>query len=116
MSECPYKIFYWNCAAGFIGKWELVKYWIDFEKPDAFFISEADIHRNIDLRMFCVPGYKVDTCNTLEINGKSRMICWYRNFFNRVTDLEHLRNEIIVLKHRKSIIVGLYRPFKCYDG
>jgi hypothetical protein len=114
MSNCPYRVFYWNCAAGLVGKWDIIRAWIEAERPDVFFISEADIAVGVDTSLFGISGYTFATSSTLNIVNKARMVCWYRNFFNRSTNLEFTGNEIMVLHHKKSCIVGLYRPFKCY--
>ena len=50
----------------------------------------------------------------METIGKARLICWYKNSFTRDFVLEQPGNEILVLKHKKNTIVGLYRPFKCH--
>jgi hypothetical protein len=116
MTNCPYKIYYWNCAAGLVGKWDLIRGWLDTERPDVLFVSEADIMGGVDTSLFNLPGYTFALCSTMALHNKSRMACWYRNFFNRNHNLEETGNEIIVLQHKKSLIVGLYRPFKCYVG
>jgi hypothetical protein len=115
MSDCPYKIFNWNCVACLIGKWDLVKYWMDTDRPEAFFLLEADIHNNMDLGVFNVPGYKVETCGTLQTQGKSTMICWYRNFLTEIWLLNTQKMRLL-FSGIKNIIAGLYHPFKCFEG
>ncbi len=111
-----FAVSYWNCGSGLVRKWDFIKSYIDENEPDIFYIAEADLTANTDVRFLKVPGYRTEVANTMLTKGKCRIICFCRPFFQRLTQLEGDQNELIVLKHDRNVICGIYRPFKCYLG
>jgi len=78
--------------------------------------AEADIKPERDLSAFKIKEKELVTSNTIK-RGKSRLICWFNSkILKHRNDLEEKDNDILVFEYRKVIIVGLYRPFKCYEG
>jgi len=47
---------------------------------------------------------------------KSRLVCWSKKNAFRVPELEYPNNEIMVYKCGNTHVVGLYRPFKTFEG
>ncbi len=111
MSYC-----YWNCASGFIRKWDTIKELLSNEQPDVFFVAEADLANGFDLSMLHVQGYAIDLNSTYHIRGKCRLITFHKEQFKRVLSLEENGNELIVLSNNTQVVVGVYRHFKCFDS
>ncbi len=61
-------------------------------------------------------GYRTEYSQTINTRGKSRLICFCKPFFKRLTNLENYLNEIIVLKSGSNVASGVYRPFKCFQN
>ncbi len=116
MKSFPFVISYWNCAAGLSRKWDFVQSYIYEHDPDILFIAEAEIPAGSDISFLRVGEYRLELSNTFKTRSKSRLICLCKPVFDRREDLEGDLNEIIVLKHRSTLICGAYRPFKCYDN
>ncbi len=116
MKHYPFLVTYWNCASGLVRKWDYIQSFVSEHEPDVFFISETEISVNSDRNWLSLVGYRTEFSKTLTSRGKSRLICFCKPFFERLPHLEGDLNEIIFLKKDKSIVCGLYRPFKCYGG
>jgi len=109
------KIFYWNCAAGLPKKLDFVKDLINENNIDAFFIAEAEIRSDFDLSVLSMRGYDLILSDTFLTRGKSRLICLKKHYLN-VKRVGSDYDEIIVLEHKNTSVIGLYRPFKVHDG
>jgi len=109
---------YWNCGSGLPNKLHVIDDLLATNRPQAFFIAESDLLDSRLLNVFTRKGYTFSNSSTLSSRGKSRLSCWYDKSLVRATALEDPFNEIIVLRSIKSdlTIVGVYHPFKCYQG
>lgn len=116
MRGFPFVVSYWNCAAGLLCKWDFVQLYVEEHKPDILFIAESEIPSNANLNFPKIEGYRTEYSNTISTRNKARLICFCKPFFDRKSDLENNLNEIIVLKHKSSIICGIYRPFECFEN
>jgi len=86
--------------------------------PSVFFLAESEILDGRNTSFLNRNGYSCEFSNTLHSRHKSRIMCWHTDEYDRVQNLEHQHNEIIVLikKSTKEVVVGIYHPFKCYDN
>ncbi len=107
---------YWNCASGFLKKWDCIKGIITDESPDIFFVAEADLAKGFDLSLFNLSEYSLELNSTYHSRGKCRLIAFHKGGYKRVLDLEEDGNELIVLYNGRQAVVGLYRHFKCFEN
>jgi len=112
------QIYYWNCASGLLNKMSAIDVILSECSPIAFFAAESDLMGGRDLSIFNRQGYKLVHSKNLSVRGKARLSCWISDSFVHETNLEEYLNEIIVLKHKTTnfVVVGIYHPFKCYQG
>jgi len=109
-------IYYWNCASGLVRKWETIRDIVLGESPLVFFVAEADVKFGMDLSFLNINGYRLALNSTFASMGKCRLICFYKESVKRLCHLEEDGNELMVFSANNQIIVGTYRPFKCFDG
>lgn len=111
----PLKIFYWNCGSGILSKFDFLKAVILENNLDAIFISEADVRSTFDLGCLSINGYDLVLASTFLSRGKARIICFKKHELG-VLPLGSEFDNIIAIKHKNLILVGLYRCFKCYEN
>lgn len=113
-----FKIRYWNCMNGLSPKKILVKEKLNKDDIKIMFISECEItHNMLSSDCLLIDGYDLEYSNTIN-RGRSRLCVYIERSvrIKRRRDLEHDDNEIIVLEVGEELWIGLYRPFKCYEG
>jgi len=111
-------VIYWNCASGLVKKMGEIDDIFKNHNPSVFFLAESEILDGRNTSFLNRNGYSCEFSNTLHSRHKSRIMCWHTDEYDRVQNLEHQHNEIIVLikKSTKEVVVGIYHPFKCYDN
>jgi len=110
-----FKVYYWNCASGFLKKFDYVKELIETNDVDVFFIAESETRYEFDLSFLSIDGYEVVCAKTLLSRKKSRIICFKKSEI-KVVNTSHDLNDTLILDTEVGIIVGAYRGFKCFPG
>jgi len=108
------KIQYWNCAAGFLKKFDYVKDLIVEHGVYIFFVAESEIRYDDNLDIFSLCGYEVVVSETITSRGKARILCFKRNTIKIIGGLNP-QNDIIALESDGRVIVGIYRGFKLFQ-
>jgi len=111
-----FKIDYWNCAAGLVRKFDYIKEQILTNNLDAFFVAEAEIRSGNDLGFLSMNGYDLVTSKTLNTRGKTRLICFKKQWLKMNDDLMSEWDDIIVLSSNEATFVGIYRGFKTFES
>jgi len=107
---------YWNCASGLVRKASFIINAVKTKNLDALFIAEAEVCDNVNLSFIIPDGCELFCAPTLTSRKKCRLICVAkRGMFRNVLNVNAL-NDIIFLEHKKSLIVGGYRGFKCFES
>jgi len=109
------KIFYWNCGSGLVRKLDFIFDLIRVNNVDVFFVSEADFSIEQNPQVLNIDGYETVFSRTLKSRNKSRLLCFKKSAIQTLNCGSEL-DEVITLSYQNVVIVGLYRPFKCYDG
>jgi len=109
-------ILYWNCASGIFNKIDVIKFKIQEQKPDVFFISEADLNEKMDLNLLGISEFTLATSKTFSDVRKSRLCAYYNNSWTLNEEFMSEKDELIILEHENLSIIGIYRPFKLLQG
>jgi len=109
------KVYYWNCSSGLVRKIDFVFDLARVNNVDIFFISEADIKSDQNIDTLRLEGYDTIVSRTLNSRLKSRLICFKKKVI-QVVSVGSDFDEIISLSYNNTNFVGIYRPFKCYEG
>jgi hypothetical protein len=105
-------ITWWNCAGGVVSKLNLIKHYIDKNKPDALFVFESNIKINKVYSHLNIKGYELFVSG----NDISRTACYVKIDSGIKFKSGGNGNEVITLESEKELIIGLYRPFKVETG
>jgi len=110
-------VIFWNCAGGLVAKIDFINYTLSAFSPEILFVSEAEINLNKNYDCVKVPGYKLEVSKTIS-HGKARQAAYVKNSSDvvRRPDLENGVSEVIVFSNARSVICGVYRPFKNIQG
>jgi len=99
------KIQYWNCAAGFLKKFDYVKDLIVEHGVYIFFVAESEIRYDDNLDIFSLCGYEVVVSETITSRGKARILCFKRNTIKIIGGLNP-QNDIIALESDGRVIAN----------
>ena len=107
-------ILYWNCCAGLNSKIDSIRLIINKFKPEAFFVSEAEVKENT-VNWFQIQDYNLILSPTIA-HGLSRIVCYLSNSSNLRHRPDLIKDdtlEMIALDSPDNYrILGTYRPFK----
>jgi len=106
------KTFYWNCGSGLLRKIDFVKDLIHENNLDILFIAEADIRLGDDYGCLSIDGFDIILSQTFNSRGKARLIC-YKKYELDIITLGSEFDNIIGIRMKNIIVVGIYRVFKC---
>ncbi len=109
---------FWNCASGVFNKKIFIEKYIAMLKPEAFFVSECDVKQSHMLERLNIKGYTIEVANTINEFNKGRLLAYVRDGsdLTRVKSLENSKNDIIVLKSKTKLVVGIYSGFLTREG
>jgi len=109
------KVYFWNCGSGLLRKFDFVKSLIVENGLDALFIAEAEFRSDLNLGCLSINGYDLVFAKTIVSRKKSRIICFKRTEI-REFEIGSDFDNIIALNYNNTFLVGIYRPFKCFEN
>ncbi len=105
-------ILFWNCSNGLLSKIFVVKEIITDLNPYLFFISEAELKNEEQIKACSIENYTLHVSKGMAL-GKSRSCCFLRDGldFTRLNELESLELILFESKSHRLRIGGFYKPF-----
>ena len=108
----PIKTASWNCSLGLLRKVDLVKIMLTENKLDLLFLQETEIKQNTPIQALQITGYNLELSPTYG-QQNSRTCCYVKTSlkYERLSEIENSKVELIAIKTLKQKICGYYRPF-----
>jgi len=79
-------------------------------------VAESNINNSINTNLLMTPGYNFINSNTISDERKSRICCFFKNGWTPNLNDMGTTDEIIIMEKLNRTIIGIYRPFKVYQG
>jgi len=108
----------WNCAGGMRNKKEHIEqYLLDYDL-DVLFINESEIKSETNMDILKIKNYRLDLPFEPKPDHRCRVCAYVKSArdISQVFDDKVVEQDMIILKNKEEIIVGLYRQFKVIEG
>ncbi len=81
-------------------------------------MSECEVQPEHDLNLLQIKGYELHVAQTFESRTKGRILAFTKEGqkITRHSKFEEKFNDILVFKHEKTFIIGVYSGFKTYEN
>ncbi len=68
--------------------------------------------------LLMIPGYSLEISKNITLRKKGRLMVYVKlnSGFTRKQELEHDKNDLIVMDSREITVVGIYSGFKLYEN
>ena len=106
------KVASWNCTLGLINKIDVVETILNVNKIDVLFLQETEIKQTTPINQLKIPKYNLELSPTY--GQKNSRTCCYINSklgYNRLSNVENKKVELIIIESMNNIMCGYYRPF-----